>query len=72
MRVLIIEDEEKVAEFNRKGLQQEGYAVDVVRDGEEGGGRDPKAVRPALDFSRQSARHSRAFPKSTTSTQFVR
>jgi DNA-binding response OmpR family regulator len=36
MRVLIIEDEEKVAEFIRKGLQQEGYAVDVVRDGEEG------------------------------------
>jgi len=45
MRVLIIEDEEKVAEFNRKGLQQEGYAVDVVRDGEEGGGR---ATRPRL------------------------
>ena len=36
MRVLIIEDEEKVAEFIRKGLQQEGYAVDVVRDGKEG------------------------------------
>jgi heavy metal response regulator len=36
MRVLIIEDEEKVAEFIRKGLQQEGYAVDIVRDGEEG------------------------------------
>jgi DNA-binding response OmpR family regulator len=36
MRVLIIEDEEKVSEFIRKGLQQEGYAVDVVRDGEEG------------------------------------
>jgi two-component system copper resistance phosphate regulon response regulator CusR len=36
MRVLIIEDEEKVAEFIRKGLQQEGYAVDAVRDGEEG------------------------------------
>jgi DNA-binding response OmpR family regulator len=36
MRVLIIEDEEKVAEFIRKGLQQEGYAVDVARDGEEG------------------------------------
>ena len=36
MRVLIIEDEEKVAEFIRKGLQQEGYAVDVAREGEEG------------------------------------
>src|SRR5690242_9723568 len=36
MRILIIEDEDKVAEFIRKGLQQEGYAADAVRDGEEG------------------------------------
>jgi heavy metal response regulator len=36
MRVLIIEDERKVADFIQKGLRQEGYAVDVARDGEEG------------------------------------
>ncbi len=36
MRILIIEDEQKVADFVRKGLQQEGYAVDIARDGEEG------------------------------------
>lgn len=36
MRILIIEDERKVAEFIRKGLQQEGYAVDVAEDGQEG------------------------------------
>jgi len=36
MRILIIEDELKVAEFIRKGLQQEGYAVDVAYDGQEG------------------------------------
>jgi len=36
MRVLIVEDEKKVAEFLRRGLKQEGYAVDVARDGEEG------------------------------------
>jgi DNA-binding response OmpR family regulator len=36
MRVLIIEDEQKVADFIQKGLQQEGYAVDVARDGQEG------------------------------------
>jgi DNA-binding response OmpR family regulator len=35
MRVLVIEDEQKVAAFVRKGLEQEGYAVDVARDGEE-------------------------------------
>jgi DNA-binding response OmpR family regulator len=36
MRVLIIEDEQKVAAFIQKGLQQEGHAVDVARDGQEG------------------------------------
>jgi two-component system copper resistance phosphate regulon response regulator CusR len=36
MRILIIEDEQKVAAFVRKGLEQEGYAVDVAQDGEEG------------------------------------
>ena len=36
MRILIIEDELKVAAFIRKGLEQEGYAVDVANDGEEG------------------------------------
>jgi DNA-binding response OmpR family regulator len=36
MRILIIEDEQKVAAFIRKGLEQEGYAVDVANDGEEG------------------------------------
>jgi DNA-binding response OmpR family regulator len=36
MRVLIIEDEQKVADFIQKGLQQEGCAVDIARDGEEG------------------------------------
>jgi len=36
MRVLIIEDEKKVASFIAKGLQEEGYAVDVLHDGESG------------------------------------
>jgi len=36
MRILIIEDERKVAAFIQKGLEQEGYAVDVAHDGEEG------------------------------------
>ena len=30
MRILIVEDEQKVADFIRKGLEQEGYAVDVA------------------------------------------
>ncbi len=32
----MVEDEKKVANFVRKGLQEEGYAVDVAFDGEEG------------------------------------
>lgn len=36
MRILIIEDEKKVAEFVRHGLKEEGYAVDVAFDGEQG------------------------------------
>ncbi|MBI3573544.1 response regulator transcription factor, partial [Candidatus Kaiserbacteria bacterium] len=36
MRVLIIEDEEKLAEALSRGLSKKGYAVDVVPDGERG------------------------------------
>ncbi len=36
MRILIIEDEEKVANFIKRGLREEGYSVDVAYDGEEG------------------------------------
>lgn len=36
MRILVIEDEKKVAEFIKNGLIEEGYAVDTAHDGEEG------------------------------------
>jgi heavy metal response regulator len=36
MRILVVEDERKVANFIRKGLQEEGHAVDVAYDGVEG------------------------------------
>jgi heavy metal response regulator len=36
MRLLVVEDEKKVASFIRQGLAEEGYAVDVALDGEEG------------------------------------
>ncbi len=36
MRILIIEDEKKVAGFIKKGLEEETYASDVAHDGEEG------------------------------------
>ncbi len=36
MRILIVEDEAKVAAFVRQALEEEGHAVDVALDGEAG------------------------------------
>jgi len=36
VRILLVEDDRKVASFIRKGLMEEGYAVDVAPDGETG------------------------------------
>ena len=36
MRILVVEDERKVASFIQKGLAEEGHAVDVALDGEDG------------------------------------
>ena len=36
MRILIVEDDKKVAGFLKKGLEEEYYAVDVSYDGEDG------------------------------------
>lgn len=37
MRILVVEDDGKVAGFLKKGLEEEHYAVDLAGDGEEGG-----------------------------------
>jgi heavy metal response regulator len=36
MRILLVEDEVKVASFIKKGLEEEYYSVDVALDGKEG------------------------------------
>ena len=36
MRILLVEDEKKVSGFIKKGLEEEGYAVDLAGDGETG------------------------------------
>lgn len=36
MRILVIEDEKQLADIIKRGLAEEGYAVDTVYDGEEG------------------------------------
>ncbi len=35
MRILVVEDEHKIAAFLQRGLTEEGYAVDVAYDGDE-------------------------------------
>src|SRR3970282_2796441 len=35
MKVLVVEDDRKVAGFIEQGLREEGYVVDVAADGEE-------------------------------------
>ena len=37
MRILVVEDDRKVASFIQTGLGQEGYAVDVLHDGTDAG-----------------------------------
>jgi len=36
MRILVIEDEPKLGDYLKKGLEENGYVVDVARDGIEG------------------------------------
>lgn len=36
MRILVVEDEKKVASFIKRGLEEEEFSVDVAYDGEEG------------------------------------
>ena len=36
MRILVVEDEAKVANFLKKGLEQSGFEVDLAADGKEG------------------------------------
>ena len=37
MRILVVEDDRKVASFIQSGLQQEGHAVDVLHEGTDAG-----------------------------------
>ncbi|CAN5199610.1 response regulator transcription factor [soil metagenome] len=36
MRILVVEDEHKIAQSIKKGLEQENYVVDIVFDGQQG------------------------------------
>jgi heavy metal response regulator len=47
MRLLVVEDEPKLARFIQRGLTEESFAVDVARDGEEA---LERATRTAYDL----------------------
>lgn len=36
MKILIVEDDHKIASFVQKGLKEQGYVIDVCHDGDEG------------------------------------
>lgn len=36
MRILVVEDDERISSFVKRGLEAEGYLVDLAHDGEEG------------------------------------
>src|SRR6185503_18228149 len=36
MHILVVEDDKKIANFIKRGLKEEAYAVDLAYDGEEG------------------------------------
>ncbi len=48
MRILVVEDERKVAAFVRQGLVEEGHAVEVAADGEAA--LDAVAAGPPYDL----------------------
>ena len=68
MRILVVEDERKVASFIAKGLQEEGYAVDVQYDGEAGamqalsGQSQSRASNPSDDSEDAYADDSQSAP----------
>ena len=37
MRVLVVEDDQRVASFIQKGLEEDGLAVDILHDGDDDG-----------------------------------
>ena len=45
MRVLLVEDDERLVEVMKRGLQREGFVVDTASDGEEG-----LSVAQAIDY----------------------
>ncbi len=48
MKVLVVEDDPKIRSFVRRGLKEQGFAVEAVGDGDEGLGRATSAAYDAV------------------------
>jgi len=58
MKILVVEDDKTVGEYVRRGLDEAGYHVDLVGDGDEGlgrAGRSGDGPGPRHDHERASA-----------------
>ena len=57
VRILVVEDSEKMLHLIRRGLEEEGFAVDVARDGDEASGsRRNTRTRRSSSTSRSAVR----------------
>jgi CheY-like chemotaxis protein len=63
MRVLVVEDDQRVASFIQKGLEEEGLAVDVLHDGDDAG---VQAQMVDYDLRIGSVRSVAMMPSGTT------
>ena len=50
MRILVVEDDRKVASFIQRGLEEEGHAVDVLYDGSEAGDQARRSTTTASSW----------------------
>jgi hypothetical protein len=67
LRVLIVEDEARLAAYLQRGLEREGYAVDVAGDGEQGLWQASNATYDAVVLDIASMRAGPAAPAAPAS-----
>ncbi len=60
MRVLVVEDEERMASLLRRALEEEGHAVDVARDGPGAKRRRPDRGSRGADSAKAAAPRKRS------------
>ena len=59
MRILLIEDEKRLSHFVKKGLTENGFAVDQAFDGEEGLYLAQQETYDVIGFGRNASKNER-------------